>query len=204
MPLTSEEHAIAFTALLGTTLSDATAGSNTPPGPENTPRGSENPLRSAIFSMFTKIRTLVIKIVIDSDSVVNVVAAAFVLSLDLQPLPHPRPYKAVWINDEFLVVTKRCIVPLQVAGYREDVWCDILPMGVGSVLLDRPWMFDRDVAQYGRTNRCIFYFGESKQVWQPFIPPIQDTTTQTAAPASCDTPVQFLRIVSAHQFLKGV
>ena len=165
IPLTLEEHSLALTAPLGTTLSDETARSSTPPGPENTPPGTENPLRSAIFSTFTKIGTLVIKIVVDSGNVVNAVAAASVLSLGLQPLPHPRPYKAMWINDAYLAVTTRCIVPLQMAGYCEDVWCDILPMGVGSVLLGRPWLFDRDVVQYGRTNRCIFYFGGSKHVW---------------------------------------
>ena len=77
-------------------------------------------------------------------------------------------------------------------------------MGVGSVLLSRPWLFDRDVAQYGRTNRCIFYFGRSKQVWQPYIPPTRDMVTLGAASATRDTPVQFLGIVSARQFLKGV
>ena len=77
-------------------------------------------------------------------------------------------------------------------------------MGVGSVLLGRPWLFDRDVAQYGRSNRCIFYFGRSKQVWQLFMPPIQDMVTPTTAPAPRSTHIQFLGIVSACQFLKGV
>ena len=87
----------------------------------------DNPLRTSIFLTFTRTGANVIKILIDSGSVVNAVAAASVLSLGLQPLPHPRPYKAMWINDAFLAVTKRCIVALQVAGYREDVWFDILP-----------------------------------------------------------------------------
>ena len=69
----------------------------------------------------------------------------------------------------------------------------------------RPAMlFDRDVAQYGRTSRCIFYFGGSKHVSQPFLPPLPDTTPPTVAPSSGDKPVQLLRIVSARQFLKGV
>ena len=197
LPLTSKEHTIALTAPLGTTLSDSMTGSDTPPG-------SKNPLRTSIFSTFTKIGTALIKILVDSGSVVNTVASASVHSLGLQPLPHPRPYKAMWINDAFLAVTKRCIVPLQVAGYREDVWCDILPMGVGSVLLDRPWLFDRDVGQYRRTNRCSFYFGKGKQVWQPFIPPNRDMITLAAAPATHDMPDQFHGVVSTRQFLKGV
>ena len=189
LPLTSEEHAKALTAPLGTTLTDATAGSKTP-------LSSENPIRTAIFTTFTKIGANVIKILIDSGSVVNAVSAASIHSLGLQPLPYPRPYKAMWINDAFLAVTSRCIVPLQVAGYHEEVWCDILPMGVGSVLLGRPWLFDRDVAQYGRTNRCIFYFGGSKDVWQPFIPQLADGVTKATAPTPPAAPTQFLGIVT--------
>ena len=93
---------------------------------------------------------------------------------------------------------------LQVARYREDVWCDILPMGVGSVLLIRSWLFDRDVTQYRRTNPCIFYFGGSKQVRQPFIPQTTDTVTPAIAPTMQAAPTQFLGIVTARQFLKGV
>ena len=197
LPLSAEEFAHAHSAPLGTTLTDSTIGSDTPPG-------SENPLRTSIFSTFTKIGDFVIKVLVDSGSVVNAVASASVHSLGLQPLPHPRPYKAMWINDAFLAVTKRCIVPLQVAGYRDDVWCDILPMGVGSLLLGRPWLFDRDVAQYGRSNQCSFYFGGRKQVWQPFIPPHRDMVTTTAATTTRDAPVRFLGVVSARQFLKGV
>ena len=193
----TEEHNIALTAPLGTTLTESTGGSDTPPD-------SENPLRTSTFSTFTKIGATVIKILVGSGSVVNVVATASVHSLGLQPLPHPRPYKVMWINEAFLAVTKRCIVPLQVAGYRDDVWCDFQPMGVGSVLLGRSWLFDRDIVQFGRTNRCSFYFGGGKQVWQPFLPPNRDLVTVAAAPTTRDPPGQILGVVSARQFLKGV
>ena len=182
---------------LGTTLTDATTGSETQ-------ISSENPLRTMIFSTFTMIGANVIKILIDSGSVVNAVSAASIHSLGIQPLPHPQPYKAMWINDAFLAVTSRCIVPLQVAGYHEEVRCDILPMGVGSVLLGRPWLLDRDVAQYGQINRCIFYFGGSKHVWQPFIPQPTDEVTLATAPNPKAAPTQFLGIITARQFLKGV
>ena len=89
-------------------------------------------------------------------------------------------------------------------GLRKDVWCDVLPMGVGSVLLGRPWLYDRDVAQYGRTNRCTFYFGGIKQVWQPFVPPNQDTKVSAGASELLQSPVQHLGIVSARQFLQGM
>ena len=117
IPLTPREHDYALTAPIGTTISEETATSSTPPGHKNDSPGTENPLWSAIFSTFTKMGSLVIKIVVDSGSVVNAVAAASVFSLGLQPVPHPRPYKAMWINDAYLAMTTRCIVPLQVAGY---------------------------------------------------------------------------------------
>ena len=161
-PLTDEEHTLADSAPLGTTLSEIPKGENSEPE-------YEDPIRSSIFSTFSRIGSTVIKILVDSGSVVNAVAAASVLALDLHPRPHPRPYKAMWINETYLAVTKRCVVPLKVAGYHEDIWCDILPMGVGSVLLGRPWLYDRDVAQLGRANHCIFFFEGRKQVWQPYI-----------------------------------
>ena len=72
------------------------------------------------------------------------------------------------------------------------------------MLLGRPWLFDRDVAQFGRTNRCSFYFGGGKHVWQPFLPPNRDLATEEATPTPRDPPGQFLGVVSGRQFLKGV
>ena len=195
--LSPEEQTLALAALLGTTLSETSTESNSTPSSENSPR-------SSIFSTYTKIGPFVVKILVDSGSVVNVVAAASVRTLGLQAQIHPRPYRAMWINDASLAVTKRCLVPLQVAGYHEEIWCDILPVGVCSVLLGRPWLYDRDVAQYGRTNRCVFYFGGNKQVWQPFVPPQQRLVTQPKTPILHNLPIQFLGVVSACQFLKGM
>ena len=166
IPLTPEELTLALAAPLGTTLSKTSTESNSE-------SGTEDSQQSSIFLTYTKIYTTIVKILVDSGSVVNAVTAASVPILGLQAQTHPRPYRAMWINDASLAVTRRCLVPLQVAGYHEEIWCDILPMGVGSILLGRPWLYDRDVAQYGRTNRCVFYFGGNKQVWKPFVPPDQ-------------------------------
>ena len=196
-PLTNAEHSLVVSAPLGTMLSELQTGEDSAPD-------LEDPLRSSIFFTFSKIGSTVIKILVDSGSVVNAVAAASFLALGLQPRLHPRPYKAMWINETFLAVTKRCVVPLKVAGYREDIWCDILPMGVGSVLLGRPWLYDRDVAQLGRTNHCTFFFEGRKQVWQPYVSLLRETPTTTEIP---DTPLQvpqFLGVVSARQFLKDM
>ena len=97
--LTTDEHTLALVAPLGTTLSEVLTGNDTMPS-------SEDPLCSSIFSTFTRIGTTVIKILIDSGSVVIAVTTTSVHTLSLQTLPHPCPYKAMWINDASMAVTK--------------------------------------------------------------------------------------------------
>ena len=153
-PLTPLERTIALAILQNATPGDPLA--IPPPAQSN-----EDPIRTSIFSTFTKIADSFIKILVDSGSVVNAVAAASVQAIALQPEIHPAPYRAMWINEVSILIMHRCLVPLRVAGYGAEVWCDVLPMGVGSILLNRPWLYDFDVTQYERANRCVFYFGGS-------------------------------------------
>ena len=44
----------------------------------------------------------------------------------------------------------------QFVTYTDNVWCDILPIDVGHIILGRHWLFDLDVTIYGRTNQCSF------------------------------------------------
>ena len=89
--LTNEEHSLAVSAPLGTMLSELPTGEDSVPN-------LEDPLHSSIFLTFSKIGSTMCKILVDSRSLVNAVAAASVLALGLQPRLHPRPYKAMWIN----------------------------------------------------------------------------------------------------------
>ena len=84
------------------------------------------------------------------------------------------------------------------------VWCDVLPMGVRSILLGWPWLYNFDVAQYGRANRCVFYFGGTKHVWQPYISTkrIEETSATESAAQSQASPL--LGLVTARQFIKGL
>ena len=196
-PLTPQERTIAFARPLNT------KARNLPPAspPES---GTDDPFRTSIFSTFTKIADSIIKILVDSGSVVNAVAAASIPTLGLRPEIHPIPYKAMWINDVSLAVTHRCLVPLRVAGYEAKVWCDVLPMGVGSILLGRPWLYDFDVAQYGRANRCVFYFGGTKHVWQPYISTKRTEETSATETAAQSQASPLLGLVTARQFIKGL
>ena len=197
VPLTTEERTIALALPLDTTHHNPAATASTPQTPEDT-------IQSSIFSTYTRIANSVIKILVDSGSVVNAVAVASIPALGLQPELHPQPYKAMWINDASLSVTQQCLVPLRVAGYCAEVWCDILPMGVGSVLLDRSWLYDSDVAQYGRANCCVFYFGGNKHIWQPYVPQVPINAPPAHPPVDRNPPLHLLDLVSARQFLKGI
>jgi len=47
-------------------------------------------------------------------------------------------------------------------GYQDNIWCDVISMDVGSIILGRPWLFDLDVTLYGRSNSCTFVFNGQK------------------------------------------
>ena len=88
----------------------------------------------------------------------------------MTPVKHPNPYKVTWIDATSIDVQERCQIPIQFATYTENVWCDILPMNVGHIILGRPWLFDLDVTIYGRTNQCLFVHNGKKVKIMPNQP----------------------------------
>jgi hypothetical protein len=41
------------------------------------------------------------------------------------------------------MVSQQCKVEFKIGGYKDDILCDVIPMGVFHVLLGRPWKYDR-------------------------------------------------------------
>ena len=76
VPLTKEERTIALALPTETTLYNPAAATSVSQGLEDT-------VRSSIFSTYTRIANSIIKILVDSGSVVNAVAAASVPALSL-------------------------------------------------------------------------------------------------------------------------
>jgi len=101
--------------------------------------------RTSILHTFVKIGEKVCKIVIDSGSCVNAISTSAAKSLGLPTEPHPNPYKVSWIDSTSIPIKQRCQVRIQLQSYQERIWCDVLPMGVSSIILGRPWLFDHDV-----------------------------------------------------------
>ena len=66
---------------------------------------------------------------------------------------HPTPYKVSWLQKGHQVmVTKQCLVEFKIGEYRDEILCDVIPMDVFHVLLERPWQYERNVIHYGRKN----------------------------------------------------
>ncbi|XP_072993886.1 LOW QUALITY PROTEIN: uncharacterized protein [Typha latifolia] len=64
--------------------------------------------------------------------------------------------KVSWINSITLEIKERCLVPNEFTTYKDKIWCDVLTMDVGQIILRRPWLFDNDVHIYGRSNIYMF------------------------------------------------
>jgi len=59
-------------------------------------------------------------------------------------------------------VQERYQISIQFATYTDNVWCDILHMDVGHIILGQSWLFDLDMIIYGRTNHCSFVHNSKK------------------------------------------
>ena len=92
------------------------------------------------------------KLVIDGGSSMNVVSKDAVKLLNLKVEPHPNPFRVAWVNDHTLPVTQRCLVSIQMGDYKNEIYCEVLPMDVAHVLLGRPWLYDLNVTNFGKDN----------------------------------------------------
>ena len=51
-----------------------------------------------------------------------------------------------------LLVNEQCNAEFQIGTYKYVVLCDIIPMDVCHILLERPWKYERKVVYDGRKN----------------------------------------------------
>uniref|UniRef100_A0A2N9ICA7 Integrase catalytic domain-containing protein n=1 Tax=Fagus sylvatica TaxID=28930 RepID=A0A2N9ICA7_FAGSY len=110
------------------------------------------------------------EVIIDSGSCINAVSSSLVTRLGVKLIPHPNPYKVSWVDTSSIDIKERCLLPIQFMSYKDEIWCDVIPMDVGHVILGRPWLYDLDVTIYGRTNSCSFTFKGKKIKLNPLQP----------------------------------
>ena len=53
-------------------------------------------------------------------------------------------------------MSKQELIAFAVGKYRDEVWCDVVPMHTGHLLLGRPWQFDCKAKYDGYKNRYSF------------------------------------------------
>ena len=53
-------------------------------------------------------------------------------------------------------VNRQVLVSFSIGRYKDEVFCDVVPMHAGHILLGRPWQFDRKVNYDGFKNRHSF------------------------------------------------
>ena len=113
--------------------------------------------------------------IIDSGSFENVVSTKMVQKLGLKTIPHPNPYKLCWLQkgNEIKVKT-RCLVSFSIGkSYKDEVWCDVVPMDACHLLLGRSWQFDRQVMYDGYKNTYCFSNDGHKIVLAPMKPMLE-------------------------------
>ncbi|GJZ42323.1 putative nucleotidyltransferase, ribonuclease H [Tanacetum coccineum] len=129
-------------------------------------------LKHNIFQSTCTISGKVCTFVCDSGSCDNLIAAEAVQKLGLKTENHPKPYKLQWLKKGGEVTVSKCVhVPFSVGNtYKDNVWCDVVPMDACHLLLGRPWEYDRDITHNGRTNTYSFLFGGVKITLMPNKP----------------------------------
>ena len=100
----------------------------------------------------------------------NVVSKDVVNLLNLKVEPHPNPFRVAWVNDHTFPVAQRCLVSIQMGDYKDEIYCDVLPMDVAHVLLGRPWLYDLNVTNFGKDNIYSFKYKGKNIILRPAKP----------------------------------
>ena len=90
---------------------------------------NDNWKRTSIFHTVIQSGDKKCKLMIDGDSSINVVFEDVVKLLDLKIKPHPNPFRVAWVNDHTLSVAQRCLVCIQIGGYKDE-----------TIVMCYPWM----------------------------------------------------------------
>ena len=113
---------------------------------------------TSIFHIIIQSSDKKCKLVIDGGSLMNVVSKDAVKLLNLKVEPHPNPFKVAWVNDHTFPVAQRCLVSIQIGDYKDEIYCNLLPIDVAHVLLGRHWLYDLNVTNFGKDNIYSFKY----------------------------------------------
>ena len=119
---------------------------------------NDNWKRTSIFHTIIQSGDKKCKLVIDRGSLMNVVSKHAIKLSNLKVKPYPNPFRVAGVNDHTLPVTQRCLVSIQMGDYKDEIYCEVLPMDVAHVLLGRPWLYDLNVTNFDKDNIYSFKY----------------------------------------------
>jgi len=131
-----------------------------------------NEQRESIFHTRCTIGDKLCSLIIDGGSCTNVASKMMVDKLKLAVSPHPSSYTIQWLNyDKGIQVSSHCLLSLSIGKtYKDEIWCDVIPMDACHVLLGRPWLFDRHVTHDGQLNTYSFVLDHKRITLTPLRP----------------------------------
>jgi len=78
----------------------------------------------------------VVDAIVDGGNCENMVSEALVKQLKLRRYKVRTPYRMSWFKrGSEISVRHRCLVPIQLKDYKDEVWCDIVSMDACHILL---------------------------------------------------------------------
>lgn len=97
------------------------------------------------------------------------VSTIMVDKLNFKCEKHPCPYRVSWIKKgNEVTIDKRCLVKFPIGDtYKDEIWCDVIPMDAFHILLGRPWQFDRKTYHDGSKNTYTLWKNGVKVVLLP-------------------------------------
>ena len=54
--------------------------------------------------------------------------------------------------------------------YKDEIYCNVLPMDIAHVLLGRPWLYDLNVTNFGKDNIYLFKYKGKNIILKPVKP----------------------------------
>ena len=127
--------------------------------------------RHNLFQTKGVVKERAIRIIIDGGSCNNLVSIDMVEKLSLTTRQHPHPYYIQWFDSTGrLKVTRTARVHFSIGTYADFADCDIVPMQACSLLLGRPWQYDRESVHHGRTNHYSLVHNGKKIGLKPMTP----------------------------------
>src|SRR4051812_8524560 len=132
---------------------------------------SEQDQRQNLFQTRGVVKERAIRIIIDGGSCNNLASVDMVEKLALPTRQRPHSYYIQWFESSCKIkVTRTVRVHFTIGTYSDFVDCDVVPMQACSLLLGRPWQFDRESVHNGKTNHYSLMHDGKKIGLKPMTP----------------------------------